>query len=349
MFGRPQPPTPTHERVRVPSRAAAGDSLEEIRGRSSLRAEDAPRGALELYGPRPKASKSDSGSEPDDRTAATAAQSRDYAAATGAAAQQPTHAFASQATSRQRSLPNRVQQLPQHQHQHSSARTPAFSMSSGRHGGAGGLPVSSSNTSGGGLTPSLRQYHSPIRKWVWAAFGANVMLAVIFAALCASSYKTFRAAVEQLDRGETAGFPAGSKASDWQRLFAGAAISAAFAIVLTVIFHAWALALLLCSFKSLADPNRRFGRAFVMSAALCIGLHILNIALQFHGYGPTLSTWHAQYGAPFNLTLLTATVVFGLLSFLNYTLLGGLMFFWQDPPDVYLLETRSLTPAGVQL
>ncbi len=44
--------------------------------------------------------------------------------------------------------------------------------------------------------------------------------------------------------------------------------------------QAWALSLLICSFKSLADPNRRFGRAFVMSAALCIGLHILNIALQ---------------------------------------------------------------------
>ncbi|GIL51998.1 hypothetical protein Vafri_7960, partial [Volvox africanus] len=139
------------------------------------------------------------------------------------------------------------------------------------------------------------------------------------------------------------------KASDWQRLFAGAAISAAFAVVLTVMFHAWALAMLLCSFKSLADPNRRFGRAFVMSAALCIGLHILNIALQFHGYGPTLSTWHSRYGAPFNVTLLNTCVAFGLLSFVNYMLLGGLLFFWQDPTDVYLLDRRELHPAGVQL
>ncbi|EFJ43393.1 hypothetical protein VOLCADRAFT_96413 [Volvox carteri f. nagariensis] len=219
----------------------------------------------------------------------------------------------------------------------------------GGGGGGSGLPMSTNSSGMSGGTPSLRQYHSPVRKWVWAAFGGNVVLAVIFAALCASSYKTFRAAVEQLDRGETAGFPAGSKASDWQRLFAGAAISAAFAVVLTVFFHAWALILLLCSFKSLADPNRRFGRAFVMAAALCIGLHILNIALQFHGYGPTLSTWHSQYGAPFNVTLLNTCVVFGLLSFLNYTLLAGLLFFWQDPTDVYLLDRRELHPAGVQL
>ena len=44
--------------------------------------------------------------------------------------------------------------------------------------------------------------------------------------------------------------------------------------------QACALALLLCSFKSLADPHRRFGRGFVAAAAACVGLHTLNIALQ---------------------------------------------------------------------
>ncbi len=40
------------------------------------------------------------------------------------------------------------------------------------------------------------------------------------------------------------------------------------------------LALLCCSLKSLADPGRRYGRAFALAAAIFVGLHILNIALQ---------------------------------------------------------------------
>ncbi|KXZ43855.1 hypothetical protein GPECTOR_79g134 [Gonium pectorale] len=165
-----------------------------------------------------------------------------------------------------------------------------------------GLPLSSSSGPG----PSLRQYHSPMRKWVWAAFAVNVALASIFAALCASSYKAFTAAIEQLNRGEPPDFPAGSRQSDWEQLFAAAAISAAFAVALTVLFH-------------------------------------------FRGYGPTLATWHHMYKAPFNTTLLNTTVVFGLLSFLNYTLLAGLLAFWQDPVDVYLLDRREMSPAGVQI
>ena len=46
-----------------------------------------------------------------------------------------------------------------------------------------------------------------------------------------------------------------------------------------------ALFLLLCSPRSLADQGRRFGRAFVMAAALATGLHVLNIALQARGAG----------------------------------------------------------------
>ncbi|PNH07537.1 hypothetical protein TSOC_006001 [Tetrabaena socialis] len=206
------------------------------------------------------------------------------------------------------------------------------------------LPVSSSHVETG--APSFRQYHSPMRRFVIGAFTVNAALAVVFTLLCGSSYKAFTAAVEQLGRGETAGFPAGSKSSDWQQLFMGAAISAAFAVVLTILFHACALALLLCSFKSLADRNRRFGRAVIMAASLCVGLHVLNIALQFRSYGPTLSTWRSQYGAPFKPTLLRTCVVFGYLSTANYLVLAGLLFFWADPVDVYLLD-RS--PAGVQL
>eukprot|EP00198_Chlamydomonas_reinhardtii_P011960 XP_001701297.1 predicted protein [Chlamydomonas reinhardtii] len=82
-----------------------------------------------------------------------------------------------------------------------------------------------------------------------------------------------------------------------QALFAAAAVSAAFAVALTILFHACALALLLCSFKSLADPHRRFGRGFVAAAAACVGLHTLNIALQFQGYGPTLATWRHRLPA----------------------------------------------------
>ncbi len=50
-----------------------------------------------------------------------------------------------------------------------------------------------------------------------------------------------------------------------------------------------ALFLLLCSPRSLADEGRRFGRAFVMAAALATGLHVLNIALQAgRGWGASL-------------------------------------------------------------
>ncbi|KAG2485403.1 hypothetical protein HYH03_015889 [Edaphochlamys debaryana] len=206
--------------------------------------------------------------------------------------------------------------------------------------GGGGGGVAGRGT--GGSAPTLRQWHSPLRKWVWTCFALNVALGVIFAALCASSYKAFTSAVDQLKRGD-AGFPAGSKPDDWKQLFGAAAVSAAFAILLTVLFHAGALILLLCSFKSLADPGRRFGRAVVMASALFVGLHVLNIALQFRGYGPTLAAWRRDFGAPFNPALLNACVVFGLTSFLSYTLLAGLILFWQDPVDVYLLD-RS--PAG---
>ncbi|KAG2445401.1 hypothetical protein HXX76_000023 [Chlamydomonas incerta] len=241
------------------------------------------------------------------------------------------------------------------------------SASVGRPGGGGSGSSSSGPGLGGGGPPSLRQYHSPLRRWVWAAVCTNLVWAGVFAGLCAASYRGFNAAVTQLsaakdasDRAAAAGagdeaaaaaaeqasgLPPGTKASDWQALFAAAAISAAFAVALTILFHACALALLLCSFKSLADPHRRFGRGFVAAAALCVGMHTLNIALQFNGYGPTLATWrHRLAAGAFQPALLTATMAFGWLSFINYTALAVLLFFWNDPVDVYLLD-RS--PAGV--
>lgn len=44
--------------------------------------------------------------------------------------------------------------------------------------------------------------------------------------------------------------------------------------------QAGTLLLLLCSFKSLARPERRYGRAVVTAAAFFSALHILNITLQ---------------------------------------------------------------------
>ena len=69
---------------------------------------------------------------------------------------------------------------------------------------------------------------------------------------------------------------------------------------------------------------------------------------QFQGYGPTLATWRhrlsaaaaaaASSGSPsssaaFNPALLTATLAFGWLSFLNYSALAVLLFFCESRRD----------------
>ncbi len=51
------------------------------------------------------------------------------------------------------------------------------------------LPLSSAAGVRGGGGASLRQYHSPLTKFVWTAFASNMVLAVVFGALCATSYK----------------------------------------------------------------------------------------------------------------------------------------------------------------
>ena len=51
---------------------------------------------------------------------------------------------------------------------------------------------------------------------------------------------------------------------------------------------------LVCSFKSLGHPGRRFGRGVVIAAAVWTSLHILNITLQVRGrgrYAPACMDW----------------------------------------------------------
>lgn len=50
-------------------------------------------------------------------------------------------------------------------------------------------PPTSSSAAAPSGPPALRQYHSPMRKWVWVSFALNVVLGIIFSALCAASYK----------------------------------------------------------------------------------------------------------------------------------------------------------------
>ncbi len=59
-------------------------------------------------------------------------------------------------------------------------------------------------------------------------------------------------------------------------------------------------------------------------------IHICTLLPQFRSYSPTLATWRRerQLTAP-TASLLDATVVLGLLSFVNYMLLAGLLFMWQ--------------------
>ena len=174
MFHIPRPPRATHERIRVPSRAFA-DSREvptsfqntaEIQGASAAE----PRGA------RPRAAAAVARAKDSDSSGGSGVEdgARRLHRSSSSSASHPAHTYATQATSRQRTLLGR---WPQSQDQQ---RLPAMAAN------RSSLPVSSST---GGGTPSLRQYHSPMRTWVWAAFGANVVLAAIFAALCASSYK----------------------------------------------------------------------------------------------------------------------------------------------------------------
>jgi hypothetical protein len=146
----------------------------------------------------------------------------------------------------------------------------------------------------------------------------------------ASGLQEFAGLVTDTGKAHTE-LPGGSiEASAWQRLFRGAAASAAFALTLTVLFHAVAAFLLLCSTRSLSHPGRRFGRAFTLAAASWTGLHVLNIAMQFQSFSSLMAAWRTQLHANFNTSLLNTCVAFGYMSTVGYCVVALLLAFWRE-------------------
>eukprot|EP00877_Chromochloris_zofingiensis_P010218 jgi/Chrzof1/544/Cz01g19200.t1 len=154
----------------------------------------------------------------------------------------------------------------------------------------------------------------------------------MFAFLSAFTYEEFMGVLAEMERGGIP-VPTGMDMTAWRKLLFGAAVSAGFAFVLTIMFYVLAALLLICASKSLSHPGRNFGRGFVVAAAIWTFLHILNITLQFQSYAPMLGIWHDKYQANFNPMLLRTTVVFGYVSSVFYAALAVLVMFWHDHPD----------------
>jgi hypothetical protein len=201
---------------------------------------------------------------------------------------------------------------------------------------------SRSSSGGGSLT-----------SWVWVAFLSNAVVGLIFAFLCLATYQEFAGLVTDTGKGRPE-LPQGIKASTWQSLFRGAAVSAALALTLVVLFNALAAFLLLCSTRSLSHPGRRFGRAFTLAAAGWTGLHVLNIALQFQSFTALMGAWRSDMHANFNTSLLRSCVAFGYVSALGHMVVAGLLAAWREgsgaeEEDAYspLRVSRTAFPAGI--
>eukprot|EP00798_Chlamydomonas_sp_ICE-L_P007618 gene7618-774_t len=181
---------------------------------------------------------------------------------------------------------------------------------------------------------SVRPYRSPVGTWVWIVFGFTCLTGLIFAALCSAVYSGFLQVVDGFDEQQPE-TPNGVSHENWCRLFWGAAVSAAFAFVMIVAFHSLALFLLVCSCHSLGHPGRGFGRAFIMAASFWTSFHVLNVALQFASFEPLMSMFNdPPYDSDFNRPMLTACVATGIISSILYLILGLLMLFWKEHPDL---------------
>lgn len=110
-----------------------------------------------------------------------------------------------------------------------------------------------------------------------------------------------------------------------------------------VLAQVTAVLLMLCSFRPLAHPHRKFGRAFVLASAIYSALHLLNITLQFQSYAPTNKAWRSTYAAAPKPALLNSCIALGYLSSALCALEAVLVWTWQDLPNLYQVDS---SPAG---
>jgi len=198
--------------------------------------------------------------------------------------------------------------------------------------------------------------------WVWACFHTCAVCATIFSILCALVYQGFVSLIFKLRttddsfhqhlvmKSPSVRLAMGVRYQDWQTLLWGTAISAVFAFVTCFTLHVGTLVLLLCSLKSLGHPGRRFGRGFVVAASLWTSLHILNIALQFHSFGPLMMSLAsdgllASVTEGYNASLLATCTAIGYLTCSLYMLFSLLVQCWREQPTL-LPQAQVGAPAS---
>ncbi|KAJ9517706.1 hypothetical protein QJQ45_004019 [Haematococcus lacustris] len=194
--------------------------------------------------------------------------------------------------------------------------------------------------------PSIHPWVSPWRKWAVGVFAANSVAAIIFCGLCITTYKAFKELVSTLSQQQAA---TGVSLRAWTSLFNGAAVSAGFACVLALLAIALSTILFCFSSKSVAHPNRVVSKRFLQAASWFTGLHVLNIALQFHSYTPLMSSLQdvqtPSEHLTFNTPLLAAAVAFGYINAILSGLFGVLLSLWTDRPDLLQLDRAPAGPA----
>lgn len=188
---------------------------------------------------------------------------------------------------------------------------------------------------------TVHPYVSPWRKWAIAAFVLLSLFSIVFCVLSGFSYQALRNLTDDLNALPTT--PLGYTIDALTALFRGAAASAAFAFLLTILAIALSSFLLLCNRRSVAHPNRTVTRKFLIAAMWYTGLHILNIAIIFHSALPLMRTVRGNFGVSLNIPLLTAAVAFGYMSAAMYFLFGLLLAFWHERPDLFQVDSA---PAG---
>ncbi|GAX81654.1 hypothetical protein CEUSTIGMA_g9082.t1 [Chlamydomonas eustigma] len=197
--------------------------------------------------------------------------------------------------------------------------------------------------------------------WVWVCFYTCAVFATIFSILCALVYQDFVNFIFKLRStnglqelafrtSPSSALVTGLPYRDWQALLWGTAVSAVFAFVICFTFHVGTLLMLLCSLKSLGHPGRRFGRGFVVAASLWTALHILNISLQFHSFGPMMNS--LTLGSPNNKTghnpfLLNACTSIGYLTSSLYMLYCVLVLCWRQETSLLQVGVPSSSSAFV--
>jgi hypothetical protein len=173
--------------------------------------------------------------------------------------------------------------------------------------------------------------------WVWAVFAFTCLFNTIFAFLCWDTFTEFR-------RVEKLGLQATEKG--WSSLFAGAAGSAFFAVILVVIFVACSIYYMVLTRKGLSHPASRYGKGFMVALTFMCGLHICNIATHFLSFSPAMTNFTDTYKVEFNRLLLTSTYVFGYLTCAWFLVLSLMLELWRRK-DVEILyqQTPPHSPA----